>query len=720
MLSSRSEPSRPLAELMLALAMLAPLVPLVDHWSRKGPHAGLMAGLLGSLLGVLLARRRARAVALALLVAFAVIWAELGSLWPPLALLRTDLAALLAGEGPVGTTWHWLSPAGTRWLATLQSNRAVLASLGWHWLLVGVTAATLWRLRRDPRASAWPLLVVPVAWLGADVFQDEKRVTGLLCSLAAGASLAVIRHTSAREQAWERAEFAYSDQISREVLAVGIIAVATTVTLAWLSPGLMALEFARPLYKVLNAPWREVNRLSGGRLEALSRRPGPPGGDIATRAPTHRLVGPRVVSDDLLFQVTLPDEPRVLPLRWRTWTLEGYDGHVWSVAAPRIQRSSGVWSERVDAPRRAPSGLRQLVRAAPGHSLVGRGLPAAPGLTWTDGAAAAYLDEDGALVGLRAGRDRFTAVSVPASVLDQEAPYRGVSPEAITLPAGTPPRVRLLARLLAGPDPRPEAMAASLERALRQLRYDTNIPEPPPDRDAVDWFLFEQGRGYCDYFASAFVVMARAVGLPARLVIGFAPGTFDPATRTYFVTGQEAHAWAEVWIDGRGWVEFDPTPAAYTQLRMRATAVRVEPFDPVRPLALIGLIVVAFVGVAMAVFLRRLGGSWRRTGRSDALGAWAAIQERAARLGAPPSPTATPTEQALALAAALRGCVVTLHIGPHRLTLRPPDVTTPLTALAAAYARARYGPPASVPALPGWRRLLRTFWWLVLRRSAHR
>lgn len=713
MSSSRSELAPSLLEPALALAMLAPLVPLANRWSLNGPQDGMPVAVLGSLIGLLLARRGPGALAAALVVALALTWAELGHLWPPLSLLRADLVTLLAGEWPAGATWHWLTPAVVRWLAILESDRGVLAAFGWHCLLVSITAVTLWRLRHTPDVSAWPLLVVPLIWLSADTYLTDERVVGLLGTLAAGVSLAVARHVLARERRWEQAGFAYSDEISREVLAVGVITVVAVITLAWLSPGLMDLELARPLYTVLNLPWRVANELSGGRLQELSRRPGPADIGVAATVPAHRLSGPRVVSDELLFQVTLPDEPPALPLRWRTWTLDHYDGHRWSAAPPRVERSTATWSVQPPAARRPPPGLRQFVQAAPGHSLAGGGLPAAAGLIWTDGAAAAYLDEDGALVGLRAGRNRFTAVSV---LTPRGTSQSGVSPEDTALPPETPLRVRLLARLLAGSDPRPEAMAASLERALRQLPYETNIPAPPPDRDAVDWFLFEEGRGYCDYFASAFVVLGRAVGLPARIVIGFAPGTFDPTTRTYFVTGEVAHTWAEVWFDGRGWVEFDPTPAAYTRLRVRTGPVPAARLQPVRLLPLVGLFVIALAAAAV-VLLWRAGLRWGRPTPTDALGAWAALQERVTRLGVPPSPTATPTEQAAALAAALQACVVTLRLGQRCLVVRPPDISAPLTAAAAAYARARYGPLAPAPALPGWHRLLRPLWWLLLHRS---
>jgi hypothetical protein len=86
-----------------------------------------------------------------------------------------------------------------------------------------------------------------------------------------------------------------------------------------------------------------------------------------------------------------------------------------------------------------------------------------------------------------------------------------------------------------------------------------DVPPPPTDQDIADYFLFDLKKGYCDYYATTMVVMARSVGLPARLVAGYASGTYIPTTATYIVRGADAHAWTEVYFDDIGWVEFEPT-----------------------------------------------------------------------------------------------------------------------------------------------------------------
>ena len=86
-----------------------------------------------------------------------------------------------------------------------------------------------------------------------------------------------------------------------------------------------------------------------------------------------------------------------------------------------------------------------------------------------------------------------------------------------------------------------------------------SLPPPPVDHELVDYFLFELKKGYCDYYATSMVVLARAAGIPARLAIGYLPGTFEPVQNAYIVTEADAHSWVEVYFPGFGWVDFEPT-----------------------------------------------------------------------------------------------------------------------------------------------------------------
>jgi len=137
-------------------------------------------------------------------------------------------------------------------------------------------------------------------------------------------------------------------------------------------------------------------------------------------------------------------------------------------------------------------------------------------------------------------------------------------PEAILerytrLPSSVPERVRQLALEITADKTSAYDKAKAIEAYLRTYPYDLEVPAPPPDRDVADYFLFDLKKGYCDYYATSMVVLARASGIPARFVSGYSPGAYDAANAEYVVRELNAHSWAEVYFPEIGWVEFEPT-----------------------------------------------------------------------------------------------------------------------------------------------------------------
>ncbi len=89
------------------------------------------------------------------------------------------------------------------------------------------------------------------------------------------------------------------------------------------------------------------------------------------------------------------------------------------------------------------------------------------------------------------------------------------------------------------------------------IQYSTSLPAAPKNQDPIAWVLFDYKKGFCNYYASAEVLMLRSIGIPARLAVGFAQGEHQNVT--YTVRTRDAHAWPEVYFPGVGWVEFEPT-----------------------------------------------------------------------------------------------------------------------------------------------------------------
>ena len=115
----------------------------------------------------------------------------------------------------------------------------------------------------------------------------------------------------------------------------------------------------------------------------------------------------------------------------------------------------------------------------------------------------------------------------------------------------------------AGSDATGVADVRIADRALAWIRreFAYTLNTPLAGRNEIDDFLFERKEGYCEHFSSAFVVLMRAAGVPARVVTGYAGGYRNPIGKYWLVLNSDAHAWAEIWLPQRGWVRVDPTAA---------------------------------------------------------------------------------------------------------------------------------------------------------------
>jgi hypothetical protein len=130
----------------------------------------------------------------------------------------------------------------------------------------------------------------------------------------------------------------------------------------------------------------------------------------------------------------------------------------------------------------------------------------------------------------------------------------------LELPASTPARVRGLAHVLTDAHPATVDKVRAIEAWLAEhVVYDLDAPVPPQGADAVDHFLFDSRRGFCEQIASALAVLLREAGVPTRVVAGYTPGHWDPFAGVWVVEARDAHAWVEAWFPQTGWQAFDPT-----------------------------------------------------------------------------------------------------------------------------------------------------------------
>lgn len=155
----------------------------------------------------------------------------------------------------------------------------------------------------------------------------------------------------------------------------------------------------------------------------------------------------------------------------------------------------------------------------------------------------------------------YRALAYPDATIDSELPD-WMRRRETQLPDGDNPRIVAFARELAARDADPETFLGNVLDYIRTEPFFYTLNPPTlGDTNSVDAFWFDSRRGFCSHFAGAFVYIARAAGIPARMVGGYQGGEVNPLTGHLVVRQYDAHAWTEVWLAGRGWVRIDPTAA---------------------------------------------------------------------------------------------------------------------------------------------------------------
>jgi transglutaminase-like putative cysteine protease len=263
-------------------------------------------------------------------------------------------------------------------------------------------------------------------------------------------------------------------------------------------------------------------------------------------------------SDNELFtvQASAPDY-------WRITALDRFDGKIWS-SVGTYKPAGGPLPTGVRS--RAPSNVITQRFAISGLSSIW--LPAAFRPARLDGIKHVRYDAESASLLTDADTSNGLVYKVESAHPEPTAGdlerATNVIPQSVRdryldLPNGFPTSVTRLAAQVTAAASTPYAKAKALQDYLHDnFTYDLRVPAGHDDR-ALERFLFTVKRGYCEQFAGAYAAMARAIGLPSRVAVGFTPGQ-QAADGTYRVVNRDAHAWPEVYLSGFGWVAFEPTP----------------------------------------------------------------------------------------------------------------------------------------------------------------
>ncbi len=261
-------------------------------------------------------------------------------------------------------------------------------------------------------------------------------------------------------------------------------------------------------------------------------------------------LGKLALSDEVAFRVSYPGRPpRRDQMYWRGPVLWLYDGSTWTPGRNR----QGIQPNFTDA----TDPIEYNVTLEPHNKnwLFLLDMPNHISIT-------AGLSDDFQVLSREPvnARLRYEARSHLRYTANMQE-SAGQLQRALQLPQGFNPRARELA---AGWRSKADNETGIVQEALayfHQQEFFYTLEPPLLGRDSVDDFLFNTRRGFCEHYASAFVFLMRAAGIPARVVTGYQGGELNAVGNYYIVRQSDAHAWAEVWLAGHGWQRIDPTAA---------------------------------------------------------------------------------------------------------------------------------------------------------------
>ncbi len=276
----------------------------------------------------------------------------------------------------------------------------------------------------------------------------------------------------------------------------------------------------------------------------------------------------------IALRITMPKKkkkpPRRLVMHLRGAALDSYDGLSWSQSSKRLRTVamagdlvpvSGYPDATTDPVMRVElDPIEPPVLFVPPHTkgfrVAGpRRLPGVPGVSVQRGPDGEYRYHAPAARGVR--YEIFLTSDEVESFRHLRPAHR---PRYLQLPEDLPHRIRTLAQTWTAGRTTDYARAKAIEARLRtDYRYDLSSPSGKSEQP-LDDFLFESKRGHCEYYSTAMAVMLRTLDVPTRNVTGFIGGSYNRFGQFYAVRQGDAHSWVEVYVAGRGWVTFDPTP----------------------------------------------------------------------------------------------------------------------------------------------------------------
>jgi transglutaminase-like putative cysteine protease len=610
-----------------------------------------------------------------------------------------------------------------------------------------------WMIRREGK----PLLALLPGGvlLSASLSYSRGDPTILLLYLAAALLLILLSEHQALQQGWDAKKTDYSEELGIDIAMLAVPLVAIILAAASFSPNISPRRINQLVQEVIRQPQSQIRELSESlglqgppaNLDRLEnqRSPGMPRQHLIGSGPE---LSERVVMEVRTLEIgelkdndDLPDEPAARLNYWRWLTYDTYTGSGWSTGRPEIvsyragelARPSGDAGPVSALPNQLPLTQEiEVLRPAEG-ALYAVGTVVTTDtnyqLAWRPFSESAGVDIFGGSVESSKYRVRsYVSILIESQLRSSGSIYPvEIRSRYLSLPDTLPQNVHALALELTATLPTAYERARAIESYIRNIPYSVEVPLPGRGIDIIDFYLFDLKRGYCDYAASAMVVLARAAGIPARLVTGYAGGNYDPDRGTVVVTEADAHSWAELYFPGSGWIEFEATggrpglETAPESVPPMQSLVDKEPFPA--PAARPGVwdlwLILGLFSAALILFLAglQIADHWRlgrMTPEHTVLLLYKRFQYSGAQLTSSSPRAHTPNEFAARFTHWMEGLAASNKVG-SRLAVRPREINQ-LTELynRTVYSSQKPGKSEQETAIHVWNRIRWRLWLLRL------
>lgn len=398
---------------------------------------------------------------------------------------------------------------------------------------------------------------------------------------------------------WQKTNTYIPPYIGVDFIRITLAATALLLLLTWTTPALAdTVPEAQDIWQQIKEPWNDLRNILDNAFASLRSSVG-----IVTDyyGPSMSLGRGIPLNDTQVFTVQVPGNiPQGTRLYWRARVYDEYDnGWTSTLLTTELVGPDTFNLVHHDTADNAP-GLFPFAFTV--------STPIATLLTtqdtvWVSRPAKLELayDESGrvdlasirATPPLRAGetynlRATLNQVTVTALQNAGENYPAWVTERYLQLPESITPRTIQLAQSIVTFKETPYDKVLAVTNYLREnIEYSETVPPLPTNQELVDWFLFDLRSGFCNYYATAEVVLLRSLGIPARLAVGYAQGEPVEGSNAYVVLQKDSHAWPEVYFPGIGWVEFEPTvsqPPINRPLGIANNDSAAPPTPPVTPL----------------------------------------------------------------------------------------------------------------------------------------